>query len=67
MSDTLITVVLMPAFFLALLLLIEIGRRLGLKQSVEDAERTHAGLGTIEAAIYGLLGLMIAFTFSSAA
>jgi len=60
-------VVLMPAFFLALLLLIEIGRRLGLKQSVEDAERTHAGLGTIEAAIYGLLALMIAFTFSSAA
>lgn len=67
MSNTLVTVVLIAAFFLTILLLIEIGRWIGSKQSAGATERTRAGLGMIEAAMYGLLGLMIAFTVSGAA
>lgn len=67
MSDNIITFVLMPSLFLAILLLVEVGRRIGLKRIAEETERARGGLGTIEAAIYGLLALMIAFTFSGAA
>lgn len=49
------------AFLLvSMLVLLEIGRRLGQRAPME-------GLGTIEAAVFGLMGLLIAFTFGSAA
>jgi hypothetical protein len=67
MSDNMITSVLMVGLFLAILLLVEAGRRIGLTRMAEETERARAGLGTIEAAIYGLLALMVAFTFSGAA
>jgi hypothetical protein len=55
------------ALFVGLLALQELGRRNGRAR----AERTHGesreGLGSIEAAVYGLLGLLLAFTFSGAA
>ena len=57
----------MLGLFLSILGLIEVGRRIGLKRVAEETERARAGLGTIEAAIYGLLALMIALTFSGAA
>jgi hypothetical protein len=44
-----------------LLVLLEVGRRLG--KGREDA----AGLNTVSAAIFGLMGLLVAFTFSGAA
>lgn len=53
--------------FLFVLGLIEIGRRIGLSRMAEETERVRAGLGAIEAAIYGLLALVTAFTFSDAA
>lgn len=63
----LINVGLALALFLALLGLQEVGRRNGRAR----AERTHGesreGLGSIEGAVYGLLGLLLAFTFSGAA
>lgn len=65
--NSLIPLILIPLFFLAVLLVIEVGHRIAIKQTVEETEGARAGLGTIEAAIYGLLGLMIAFTFSGAA
>ena len=67
MSYGIVTFMLMPALFLLIMLLIEVGRRIGMKQIAEETERARAGLGTMESAIYGLLALMIAFTFSSAA
>ena len=67
MSDNIITFVLISSLFLAILGLVEVGRRIGLTQIAKETERARAGLGTIEAAIYGLLALMIAFTFSGAA
>ncbi|MBK8794369.1 MAG: DUF4239 domain-containing protein [Holophaga sp.] len=50
--------------FLLLLLLVEVGRRLGIRQVKADPE--HRGIGPIEGALFALLGLLIAFTFSGA-
>lgn len=67
MSDIIVTILLMLGLFLSMLALVEVGRRIGLSRMAEETERARAGLGTIEAAIYGLLALMIAFTISGAA
>src|SRR5262245_24463182 len=53
--------------FLAMLLCIHFGRMLGLRRRAMDPEGATVGLGTIEAAVLALLGLLIAFTFSGAA
>jgi hypothetical protein len=55
------------AFFVAMLALMEVGRRVGLRQLSRDGIGSHAGLGVVEGAVFGLLGLMLAFTFSGAA
>ena len=47
-------------------LLIEIGRRIGVRQIREEEESASKGLGAIEGAIFGLLGLILAFSFSGA-
>lgn len=47
-----------------MLLLLEIGRRLGMRHK---EQATGSGFGAIEGAVFGLLGLLIAFTFSGAA
>ena len=67
MSENTIILMFIPGLFLAMLLLVEVGRRIGLKRMAEETERERVGLVTIETAIYGLLGLLIAFTFSGAA
>jgi hypothetical protein len=46
--------------------LMVIGRRLGLKRRARDSDGARAGLAAVEGAIFALLGLMIAFTFSGA-
>ncbi len=46
---------------------LEIGRRLGARRLACDPEGARAGTGAIDGAIFGLLGLLIAFTFSGAA
>ena len=53
--------------FAGMLLLLEAGRRIGLKRRAKDLEGARAGLGAVEGAIFGLMGLLIAFTFSGAA
>ncbi len=55
------------ALFFGMLLLLEIGRRIGVYRIAKDPERARAGVGAIEGAIFGLFGLLIAFTFSGAA
>ena len=55
------------ALFLGMLLLLEVGRRIGIRRQAHDTEGARAGLGAIEGAIFALLGLLIAFTFSGAA
>ncbi|MBL8746545.1 MAG: DUF4239 domain-containing protein [Phycisphaerae bacterium] len=53
--------------FLGMLLLLEVGRRIGKRRHARDAEGARAGIGAIEGSMFGLLGLLIAFTFSGAA
>jgi hypothetical protein len=48
------------------LVLLEIGRRIGVRQLAEEGETASKGLGAIEGAIFGLLGLILAFSFSGA-
>jgi hypothetical protein len=50
-----------------MLLLLESGRRIGKKSMERDPEGSHQGLGPVEAAVFGLMGLIIALTFSGAA
>jgi hypothetical protein len=53
--------------FVGMLLFLEAGRRLGVRRRRRDPESSASGLGVVEGAIFALLGLMIAFTFSAAA
>jgi hypothetical protein len=53
--------------FAGMILLLELGRRLGRRRHSNDEEGARAGLGAVEGAVFALLGLLIAFTFSSAA
>ena len=52
--------------FVGMMILLEIGRRIGLRRAAEDPEGARAGVGAVEAAILALLGLLLAFTFSGA-
>jgi hypothetical protein len=54
------------ALVAVLLFAFELGRRVGKRRLAEDPERSHAGVGAVEAAVFGLLGLLLAFTFSGA-
>ena len=53
--------------FFGMMMLLEIGRRIGLRKLARDAEGARQGLTAVEGAVFGLLGLLIAFTFSGAA
>lgn len=48
-------------------LCLELGLRLGKRRLVLDPEGARQGIGAIEGAVFALLGLLIAFTFSGAA
>lgn len=66
MTNIGINIALFIALFTALIVCLEVGRRSGRKAFATD--RAHpAGLGTVEAVTFGLLGLLLAFTFSGAA
>lgn len=52
---------------LVIFLLLECGKRIGAHRRRVDPEGANAGLGAIEGALFGLMGLLIAFTFSGAA
>src|SRR5882757_3304180 len=53
--------------FAGMLILLEIGRRLGIRRGLKELEGDRASLGTIESAVFALFGLLMAFTFSGAA
>jgi hypothetical protein len=52
--------------FLGMLLFLEIGRRLGIRRRKQDAGVSGEGVGAVDGAVFALLGLLIAFTFSGA-
>src|SRR5678816_4403502 len=55
------------ALLLGMLALLELGRRLGTRRLAQDPEGARAGAAAVEGAVFALLGLLIAFTFSGAA
>ncbi len=52
--------------FVGMMLSHELGRRLGVRRRARDLEGSRLGLSPVESATFGLLGLLIAFTFSGA-
>lgn len=55
------------ALFAGMLVLLDVGRRVGLRKLAADPQGAHIGTGTVDGAVFALLGLLIAFTFSGAA
>ncbi len=64
-NNEIFALVFVLVLFCGMLGCFEIGRRLGRDTALEEAGK--AGLGVVEGAIFALLGLLIAFTFSGAA
>jgi hypothetical protein len=64
--DVGVNTALFVASFAALIVCLEAGRRAGRKAFRSDGALP-SGLGTVEAVTFGLLGLLLAFTFSGAA
>jgi hypothetical protein len=60
-------VVFAALLFVGMLALLELGRRIGARRLARDPEGARTGVGAVEGALFGLLGLLIAFTFSGAA
>jgi hypothetical protein len=50
-----------------MLILLETGRRVGIKRLSKESEGERGSLGTIEGAVFALFGLVMAFSFSGAA
>ena len=67
MDFALITILSAAGLFFGMLIFSEIGRRIGTARLARDPEGLAKGAAAAEAAVFGLLGLLIAFTFSGAA
>jgi hypothetical protein len=66
MSPLTVGILVSAGLFFAVLLFLELGDRLGKKEAAEDPEGARAGVGAIEGALFGLLGLLLAFSFGGA-
>jgi hypothetical protein len=53
--------------FIGMVVLMEIGRRIRMRQISSGSKEVLPGLEPVEAAVFGLLGLLVAFSFSGAA
>ena len=53
--------------FLGMIVLLEVGRRAGASRLAKDPAGARTGISAVEGSLFGLLGLLIAFTFSGAA
>lgn len=62
-----ITMLSVGGLFLGLLVFSEVGRRFGVAKLARDPEGLPKGIGATEAAVFTLIGLLLAFTFSGAA
>ncbi len=67
MTHALIAFSVTLVLFLGMLLLLDVGRRIGARRRAQDPEGAGAGIGAVDGAVFALLGLLIAFTFSGAA
>jgi hypothetical protein len=62
-----LTVAVASALFFGMLVLLEAGRRLGLREAAKHGGNARAGVGVVDSVVYSLLGLLIGFSFSGAA
>jgi hypothetical protein len=70
MTDLISFIVLGLGVFASILLLMEVGLRFGIRckrKDSKDGEDDESDTGVTDAAVFGLMGLLIAFTFSGAA
>jgi hypothetical protein len=67
MNFTWIALLLTAALFAGMLISFELGRRVGVARLAREPEGLAKGAGAAEGAVFGLLGLLLAFTFSGAA
>jgi hypothetical protein len=67
MKPTYLILIVAGLLFPVTLIFLEVGRRLGRRRLAEDPEGARAGAGAVEGAVFALFGLLIAFTFTSAA
>src|SRR5688572_6859384 len=52
--------------FIAMMVFLEVGRRMGIRDVEKRGEKVRAGVGIVDSAVYAVLALLIGFTFSSA-
>jgi len=64
---TILNLLTVGLLFAAMLAMEQVGRRLGLRDHADAPKGEKPGSSATEGAVYGLLGLLIAFTFSGAA
>ena len=67
MLFTLLTLLAALGTFFGMLGMLALGRRLGARHLEQDPSSAKPSLGAVEGAVFGLLGLLMAFTFSGAA
>lgn len=53
--------------FAGLVMLLELGRRLGAREIARHGADARVGVGVVDGAVYGLLALLVGFSFSGAA
>jgi hypothetical protein len=67
MIFTWVAMLIAGVLFAAMLVTFEVGRRIGVAQLGRDPDGLAKGVGAAEGAVFALLGLLMAFTFSGAA
>ena len=63
----LLGLILAAGVFVGMLVLLEVGRRIGLRRAAADPDTPRAEVGALDGAVFALLGPLIAFTFTVAA
>jgi hypothetical protein len=66
MSYIWLAILIALGLFASMVAMIALGRRIGIARLARDPSSSTAGQGVIDAAVFALLGLLIAFTFSGA-
>ena len=67
MIFTFFVLIIALGLFVGMVVLLEVGRQIGIRRARKDPEGAREGVRAAEGAIFALLGLLIAFTFSGAA
>jgi hypothetical protein len=67
MRQTLVVSLSALGLLVGMLLFLEGGRKIGARRLAKHPDGAPAGFGALESAIFGLMGLLVAFTFSGAA